>query len=300
VRSLPDDRLNYVVLSHLVPVWADVNFELSGSVTNVQPGYLLESLDVRSKSTNVSGAFSYQIMRTRQENLSTKLKFDARDTKSNTLGIEITHDIVRALRVGVDYDLVDSWLGYNVVNLTVSQGLDAFGADRQNSSKLSRAEAKPTFRKLEFSLARLQRVNNDWSFLARTSGQLASGALYSAEEFGYGGQAYGRAFDASELIGDQGINGSLELRYDALNQLEPFSFQPFAFYDAGVVTNFDTAQSARQTASSVGAGVRFNTKWDQSGNLTVAVPVGAYDAATPIYGFNPSGPRISFQFTQRF
>lgn len=299
IRGLSSDALSYIAFAHEIPLYADIDLQLNSTFTNVQPGFNLKPLEVKSRSEQYGIGVDYQWIRTRQQNVSFNVKFDRRDTTSDTLGIEITNDIIRALRVGAAFDTVDPWSGYTIGNLLFSQGLDAFGTDRQNPLKLSREEAKPSFTKLEFSLARLQRISDDWSLVTRTSGQISEDALYSAEEFGYGGQVYGRAYDASELIGDQGVVGSIEVRYDAYNGMEPVSVQPFSFLDGGIVTNHDEDQLEVQRAVSVGAGVRFTTKWDQSASLSAAVPIGQ-EPANPIYGFSRSGPRLSFQFTQKF
>ena len=299
VRSLGQDKLHSVSLTHLIPVWTNTDLELNGAVTNVYPGYTLEPLEIHSRSSELAAAINYHWIRLRQENLSTKLKFDARDTVSHLLGVKTTEDIVRAIRVSVDYDRTDSWQGYNLVDITVSKGIDTLGTQVQNPLELSRAGASPTFTKAEFSLTRLQAITPNWSVLSRAAGQISSGTLYSSEQFGYGGQVFGRAFDASELVGDHGIAGSLELRYDAFSAIEPVGAQPFVFYDAGLVGSHSSSQLAQQTASSTGGGVRLNSIYGQSASITAAFPLG-HDAETPLYGADGDGPRFSIQFTQKF
>jgi hemolysin activation/secretion protein len=135
--------------------------------------------------------------------------------------------------------------------------------------------------------------------LASASGQWASGVLYSSEQFGYGGQAFGRAYDASEITGDRGVAGGLELRYDGLRDLQSVTPQPYVFYDVGSVWNKGAGQPILQSGASAGLGLRFTTAWQQSGNIGMAWPL-TRPVSVPIYGSTPYGPRLSVQFTQVF
>jgi hemolysin activation/secretion protein len=218
----------------------------------------------------------YQWIRQRQENLALKIMLDSRDVASDILNSPLTRDHIRALRATATYDTSDDWLGYNMANMTISQGIDGFGASKESDLNLSRAGAAPSFTKMELTYQRQQGITKDWSLLAATSGQLASGTLYSSEQFGYGGQAFGRAYDASEITGDEGIDGSLELRYDGLGDWQPISLQPYGFYDIGTVWT----DGADQSGSSAGFGLRFATQWHLTGNLGLAFPL-TRGVATP-------------------
>lgn len=126
--------------------------------------------------------------------------------------------------------------------------------------------------------------------LTSAEGQLASGALFSSEEFGYGGQVFGRAYDASEIMGDHGLAGALELRYEGLEMLAPARLVPYAFYDVGVVWNVDPGEEQRASGSSVGLGVRLDLPWGFSGTLGVAQSL-TREASAPLYG-DGSAPRF--------
>jgi len=149
------------------------------------------------------------------------------------------------------------------------------------------------------SLTRLQGIIQDWSLLMTAAFQRASGPLYSVEEFGYGGQAFGRAYDSSEISGDHGAAGSLELRYDGWNNLQPVSISPYAFYDIGVVWNDDTSQAKRESGASAGFGVRVSSDIGITGNIGIAFPL-TRENETPVYGQNAEQPRIMLQISQSF
>ena len=299
LTSLPTDTLNYGTLNHRMVIAPDVVLELNGGLTKAYPGYRLESSEIKSTAASAGLALNYQWVRQRDENFSLKLGVDSRDVATDTLGTALTRDHIRALRLNASYDTSDQWSGYNAANLIISQGIDGLGANKKSDANLSRAGAIPDFTKAELSLSRLQRVNDDWSLQASAMGQIAAGGLYSSEQFGYGGQAFGRAYDSSEITGDQGISGSLELRYSGWSDAEAIRLQPYVFYDVGQVWNDGIGQSKSDSADSAGIGVRFATDWQQTGNIGVAMPLHR-DVSAPLYGSGSSGPRILFQVGQEF
>jgi hemolysin activation/secretion protein len=303
LTSLPADKLRYGTLGHTVVIAPELTLELNGGITKAYPGYTLKSVDIDSTATSASLSLNYQWIRQRQENLALKFMFDGRDVVSDILGTPLTRDHIRAVRAGATYDASDDWRGYNIANVTLSQGIDGLGASQKDDINLSRPGAAPDFAKLELSLSRLQGITDDWSLLVAASGQLAPGTLYSSEQFGYGGQAFGRAYDASEITGDQGIAGSLELRYSGLNELmgvgQALTLKPYGVYDIGAVWNEATGQPKRESGASAGIGLRFDTAWHQTGNIGLAWPL-TRDIATPVYGGGANGPRILLQIGQEF
>jgi hemolysin activation/secretion protein len=158
----------------------------------------------------------------------------------------------------------------------------------------------PYFAKAEWSLSRLQGIADDWSLLAGFVGQLASGTLYASEEFGYGGQAFGRAYDSSDITGDEGISGMLELCYDGWSgDKQDISLQPYGFYDIGAVWRTAAGPSQYEHGASTGAGIRFATPWSLTGNIGLAWPIGRAIVA-PSYNALPAGPRILLQTSYGF
>lgn len=299
LSSLPIKKLRYATLTQAAVIAPDVIFDVTGSVTHGEPGYTLEPFEIESDSAFVGVSLSYQWIRQRRENLALKFTLDGRNTNSDLLGTPLTRDRIRVLRANATYDAADDWQGYNIASFTVSQGLSGLGASKAGEITLSRAEAEPDFTKVEMSLTRLQSINHNWSMLVAGAAQRASGPLFSAEEFGYGGQVFGRAFDASELTGDHGVNGSLELRYRGIEDWYSASVMPYAFYDIGVVWNDDSAQPSNISGASAGFGVRATTESGFAGNLGLAWPL-TRSISAPIYGQTSNDPRIILQFSKSF
>ena len=91
-----------------------------------------------------------------------------------------------------------------------------------------------------------------------------------------GGVSFGRAFDPSEITGDQGLALSLELQR-AFDVKMKFlrNLQAYVFFDYGSVWNrIATPTGAKkQDLASAGVGARFNLTKHFSGYLEIAKPL---------------------------
>lgn len=299
LTSLPADELNYVALTHKMPVTSHTSVIAGGNITNAKPGYSLERFDIETRSFSLNAGLHYQAIRQRLENLAFYTYFDMRNSRSDLLNTPFTRDKIRALRAEMTYDYADQWDGVTLGNLRISQGLSAFGASDAGELNLSRAQAEPDFTKAEMNLSRLQQLAPLWMLQLSATGQIASKPLYSSEEFGYGGRAFGRGLDASEITGDHGLAAGIEIQYDKWKYNQSVGFQPYGFYDVGTVWNDDIGQLKRQSAATAGLGMRFTTAWQQSGGVELAWPL-TKPANTPIYGANPHSTRLLFQLKQHF
>jgi hemolysin activation/secretion protein len=151
---------------------------------------------------------------------------------------------------------------------------------------------------MEVEAQRLQRITSDINLLLGVRGQWSKDALLSSEEFGVGGINYGRAFDASEIVGDDGIAGKIELQWKQPVEWNLVQdYQVFGFYDAGTVWNDDATSTDldRETITSAGFGVRTEFMEETSVDLTVAFPLNR-DVATQ----EDDDPRIYFGMSRRF
>ena len=297
--SLPTKELAAVNLTHQIPIWEDLKFEMTAGYTRAEPGYTIKARDIESKAINAGIALNYQMIRQRQENLSFKISLDARNSDSTIIGTDLTTDKIRAVRLAGTYDKSDEWFGYNVINMTLSRGLDALGASQKGDLNLSRDGAKPDFTKAEIQYSRLQGLTTDIAAVLTANAQKSSGSLFSSEEFGFGGQSLGRAYDPSEISGDDGLAGGLELRYQSLPQWKNTQFQPYVFYDIGKVWNQNAGQEKTLSASSTGLGFRFQHQTGVSGLFQISLPL-TKSADAPLYGTNGSGPQIGFQIGYSF
>ncbi len=298
LSSVPLKELKYISLRHEVPLFFRVKGELYGSFTAAAPGYTLEPLDVRSRANSFGIAVDYSLIRQRRENLDARFSLEMSNTQTEIIDTLNTKDKIRAARLNVTYQKADDWDGQNTISATVSQGINFLGASRAGESILSRSSAKPYFTKLGINAARLQSLSDEWSLLASASAQISSTALYSSEQFGYGGQAFGRAYDNSEIIGDQGIAGSAELRYFGIGSWYGIQPVPYQYYDIGTIWNQGDATPKKASGSSTGTGIKIITEQGLSANVGLAFPL-ARPASNPMFG-NGKNPRYFFQISYSF
>lgn len=301
LTSLPTKQINNAALNHKINFMKRMSLELSTSYTRTEPGDRLKVQEIKGKSYSFGAALNYQWIRHRDEQLSTRVEIDHTASTTDILSTLLSEDKVNVLRLGTHYAAYDLWQGYNDITATLSQGVAAFGASEDGDSNLSRAEAVPDFRKLELSYFRQQQLPYDVRMIYKLRGQWASDPLYSSEEFGYGGQDIGRAYDGSDIVGDKGLSTSLEAAYAGMAPVWSTSFTPYVFYDIGKVWNLDqSGQVKSQSASSAGAGIRiYNDPTGLSGGIGLAFPL-TKTVDDPIYGGRKTAPRILFEINRNF
>ncbi len=299
VTSLPFDEMNYINVTHEMPVFPGGTLGVSVGYTKSSPGYTLHDYEIKGFSTSLGVSLDYRFIRQRQENLTGKFGLDVRETSTDILGSLMTRDSIRVARFGLNYQKADSWGGSNVVDVVLSQGLQFLGASDCGDQYVSRAFARPDFTKIGMNIVREQEITESWRMLVSSTGQWSSGPLYSSEQFGYGGQSFGRAYDNSEIIGDRGLAGSVEARYFGMGQIYGVSLVPYGSYDIGAIWNHRKgATILYNNGSSISAGVRFVSEAGVSGSLGLAFPL-SKATTNPLYG-NGKNPRYFMQVTYGF
>jgi len=273
--------------------------DITAGYSDAVPGYTLKPDNVKSEADNGGIGVSYRLIRERLENLTTRLDIDFRNSATDLLGSILSRDHIRAAQWGVNYDTADPWSGHDYLDVELRHGLPIFNSSRASDVDLSRPDVHPDFTKLQVNYTRLQSLTPDWSSLFVFSGQKASGALYASEEFGYGGTAIGRAYDPSEISGDNGASGSVELHYQSLPQWHQATVTPYAFYDIGKVWNLYPSVPSRQSGASAGPGLSIQGISGFSATFYVAEPL-TKAITTPLYSGSGRTPRYAFQISQKF
>jgi hemolysin activation/secretion protein len=270
------DELTFVNGAYERPIGADgLRAIVTGTYVNSTPGPP-QNLNLPTNSASATATLLYPIRRARAGNLSVRGTFTYFNGRTDFEDVELSEDRIRALRVGLSWDGIDAWRGVNLVDVEVSQGLNGLGASPYGSPLASRAGGHPDFTKVTLYAARLQSLAPRWSVLAAVNAQYAFNKLLSPEEFAYGGEQFGRAYDFAELLGDSGFGFKIDLRYtDRTDLALAREVMPYAFYGIGVVWQRGTppGQDARSSAANVGAGVRVTGERGFSGYLEVAKPL---------------------------
>jgi hemolysin activation/secretion protein len=212
-------------------------------------------------------------MRSRISNLTVRGTFSYHNGQTDVGPARLTTDRIRAARVGLAWDSIDALRGINLVDLELSQGLNVSGATDRSPSA-SRANAPADFQKMTLYAARLQSLAPKWSVLAAMTGQYAFSNLLAPEQFAFGGEQFGRAYDAAELLADHGLAFKAELRFNDRGAGALRDYMVYGFYDTGQVRrrNPQAGETKSQSAQSVGAGIRFNIQGNVNGYVEGAIP----------------------------
>lgn len=290
-------ELKNIDISQAIPLNANgLKISCNAGYTHGTPGYTLEPNDVESRSLRLGALLSWNATRQRAENLSLSGGFDYQDSDTDILGIPFVRDRTRSVKLQAHYDRQDTHAGASVVEATLSHGLDMLGASEAGDPDLSRAEGKPDFTKIEAAAYRFQQLSPEWNAVFGVTGQYSGTPLLSAQEFGFGGQAFGRAYDPSEIVGDQGCAFKAEVHYDGLIDIDAGRHaQPYLFYDIGKVWNLDAGQPGAVSAASAGAGLRYPLPYGINADISLAQPL-TRPVDAPQYG-EGKAPRFVFSVT---
>ena len=260
--SSGNEKMTFVSLSHDERIGSEgskLNLLLS-TVNETPKEMTFIPLNLETFSQTAALTFSHPLIRSRSQNMSLRGGLTFHEGKTEIFNVEDTHDSMRVLRIGVTYDLADSWYGVNLLEIELSQGILGLGSSHNGDPTLSRPNGKVDFTKATVYAARLQSLTQRWSILAAANAQYAFTDLLSSELYSYGGEQFGRGYDPSEMVGDHGIGMKVELRYkDTIPDRMAFSYTGYAFYDAGIVYQRSTGGLAdSDSASSAGLGLRMD------------------------------------------
>lgn len=252
-------------------LWTELGASLSRSRDEGEPG------DIRSTSDaeRLYATATFSLIRSRAHSLSAGVTLDMRDNDSFDPVAGEKSERTRVLRGTINDAFA---IGRARVDLTaeVAHGLDGLGASHNGDADLSRLDARPKFAKARFDASLAVKLIDQFDLVLNAAGQIADGSLVASEEFGVGGARFGRAYDYSEIIGDRGIAGALELRWTELNAFDLFpSLQLYSFADAGQIWNETSDPTALESAglTSLGLGVRLSPLPGVLANVELAKPL---------------------------
>lgn len=274
-----DRELNYLSLSHDEPIGTSglrVGLAVNGSDSNVTDPAANNKLETRSRGVALTA--SYPLYRTQGANAYVRGGLTAHNGVTDVPGFPVTRDRVRALRLAMTLDSVDSLRGVNLFELELSKGLRGMGASSNDDPERSRENGRSDFFKATIYAARLQALAERWSVLAAVSAQYAANSLLVPEQFAFGGEQFGRGYNAAELIGDSGIALKLELRLSGGKpDTLPGPYTVYGFYDIGKAWTRSPIEQLGEvssySASSAGLGVRMNIGNSAGAFVEVAQPL---------------------------
>lgn len=289
VRQLAFGRLSYDM-----PVGTDgARIGASGYYSEVWPGDYrhLYSDNIKTELFEIRG--SVVPLQSQKSALTLTAAAGFTNANENDVFGPIYADRIRTASLTADYRLQDNFGGTNYLTVNYRQGLDIFGASHRGDDYLSRVGASGNFSALNFWFTRYQALADAWSLKLAAASQAASGPLFTSQQFYLGGFAFGRGYGSAEISGDNGLAGSVELRFDQKTSLQYLSgYQLYGFVDSGVAWNDGYRPSDGITLVSAGAGVRFFMLDGLQADIGVAMPL-SYRAPD-----NPTrGARVLFSLS---
>jgi len=237
----------------------------SHSAPNERP-LNLEDEYVRKRATL---RVSHPLRQDATTSVSMGLAFDADDLYIDRDGFDLREDRLRILEGALRSSWRSGAMQYST-NLVLRQGLDGFGAGLR-ALDLADDPRRADFLLLQLSGSVYRRFATDWSVRFDGFAQQSAYVLPDSERFKIGGDRLGRGFEVTEIAGDQGLGGKLELRRDLLNTDGMFGrLSAYGFYDIGAVWKQDLP--GRESAATAGAGFALAGS-SLTGYLEIAAPL---------------------------
>ncbi|MBR0754181.1 ShlB/FhaC/HecB family hemolysin secretion/activation protein [Bradyrhizobium jicamae] len=277
LSTTPGDprQLAFGRLSYDVPVGTDgLRVGASGVYSEVWPGDYRRVFSDNTKTEAFELRASIVPLQSQRETLTITSAMGFSNVTENDFFGPVYRDHIRTASLTADYRLQDNFNGTNYFTATVRQGLDIMGASQKGDDFLSRTGASGTFSALNLWYTRYQTLTDTLSLKIAGAGQVASGPLFLSQQFYLGGAAFGRGYGAAEISGDNGMAGSLELRFDQKTNLGYLTgYQLYGFVDSGVAWNDGYRYTDGLSLTSVGGGVRFYLANDMQADIGAAVPL---------------------------
>jgi len=187
----------------------DVDLDGEGLFGGFQFGYDLLLNDKHSMA--ISGGYTYQLI---EDTLILGQALETpREVAIAPLNFVFTYSSVRPDRYG-GRNFLTAQSNVNIGGALGSDGDEEFTLQRETAEsdyfvqRLQYARIQP----LAFREPDPEKAGKQWIVFLKADGQIASGALVPAEMKGVGGMMTVRGYEEREILGDNGISGSIEFR----------------------------------------------------------------------------------------
>lgn len=189
---------------------------------DTDPGYDLKQFDVRGRSYLLNVGATHPIIRSRTENLYGRLNFDYAVKSSNDIE-ETRRDRLSVLRAGARYEFIDTLAGAaaNTVDVELSKGLNILGASDEGDDNMTRDAADPQATKLKRTSSVCSASPTTSTFLLARGVRLPPTLCFLPKNSAGGVYGFGAVYDPSEVTGDHGIAGKVELQWNDPYKLDP-------------------------------------------------------------------------------
>lgn len=273
---------------------AGTSVGLFGSYSRTQPGAYLASSDLRGEAWQGGVRVSHPLVRTQTSGVWLEASGELQDLSQTSFGTLARADRIALARIGY-YAYGPFGGGTLQSRLTLTQGLGILGATRQGDALSSRLDAPADFTTLSWWMSWRRPLAERLSLQLAATGQLSLTPLLIGETFSLGGTNFLRGYDFAQAVGDRGVAGVAELRYDMPKALGAVNnLQLYAFADGGLVSSLPGGIGFGSLASS-GGGLRTDITRDLDLDFEVAVPL-----TEPRYDTGDRSPRLNLRISQSF
>ncbi len=249
------------------------------------PGRSVAPLDLATNVADGRIAFSQPIISRLSHSLTATVAFEVDDQKTDVYSrVGLTDDNLRIASIGLDGD----WRYQNGARLALSaevrQGLSVLGASLPGDPELSRQGADPQATVAKISLEGVSPTGNYVRFVVRVDGQIASAPLTAPEQYEVGNLTIGRGYQPGSVFGDDALAASFEMRFGPFPVVRSVQLEPFIFYDTAQVWTLTPGAQTNETLSSLGGGLRLETRNNLHIDLTYAKALSSPGFGQPIPG----------------
>jgi hemolysin activation/secretion protein len=250
-------------------------------------------LDIKSQTNTFSVNFRQPIYRTPNSEFALALGLDLRETKTFLLdepfsfstGVEDGKSKITALRFSQD------WLNRQTNTVLAARSQFSFGIDAFDATVNNTGTDGEFFAWLgQFQW--VQQLSPGTILVSRINGQFTPDSLLSAEKFSLGGINTIRGYRENQIVTDNGISGSIELRIPLT--ANPRTLQLTPFVEAGTGWNNRESDPDKPTLASLGVGLN----WSITNSLGVRL-----DYGIPLITVDRSGESLQedgLQFSLRY
>ncbi len=233
---------------------------IGGLVGFAKPGGAVSALEIKSRIMSFNSRLRVPLLRSRPSSVYLDVAMTLNRSRLEALGQRIVDDKGTVAAIGLSWQQIGWLKGATTITVTVSRGLEIFGAIARSAALPSVQGFKPDFTKLNYSLQRTQSLTDRITAQFNVQGQYTGDRLLLGELVSFGGPSIGRGYDPSLLAGERGLGLVGELQYDLPVKLPPVmdSAKIYGFADWARATTLaaGTVPKRNQYISSLGVGVR--------------------------------------------
>ncbi|MDO7841869.1 ShlB/FhaC/HecB family hemolysin secretion/activation protein [Sphingomonas sp. CA1-15] len=266
-----------------------------GSYGRTHSGGRWSAFDPEGESFSAGMSITQPIFRGRRESFWASVQFNHVETDSWWAGALSQRD--RITTIGASINGYAPFAGGRLrAGAGVNQGVLALGAMGPNNPLASRFAAGSDFTVFNFWANWVGDIAGPVSARLAVTAQASTNPLPAVQQISIGGPYFGRGYDFSERMGDEGVLGSAELRAKVVDKSSGLVrwTQVYAFADGSHVRSLRNDFGTGDLYSA-GAGARLTLAENLGVELEAAFPINSvrYDSGN-------KSPRVSFSVNKRF